>query len=89
MQLDDLKKVPFTRRPRWHNHVERSDNWLKAEVQKLNPLGGRDSGRPKKTWSGVIRLDWLALGLTETHPSGGNLGVVHLEMCRQTGLWIN
>ena len=49
MQLDHLKKVPLTRRQRWHKHVERSDNWLKVEVQKLNPIGGRDSGGPKRT----------------------------------------
>ena len=85
MQLDDRKKVSLTRRPRWHNHVERSASWLKAEVQKLNPVGGRDSGRPKKTLSEVFRLDYLALGLTETYHYEGNLGLVHLEMCRQTG----
>ena len=87
MKLDDLKKVSLTRRLRWHNHVERCHSWLKAEVQKLNPVGGCDSGRPKKTWSEVIRLDRLALGLTWTLPSEGNLGALHL--CRQTGLWIN
>ena len=85
MQLEDLKKVPLIRRLRWHNHVERSNSWLKVEVQKLNPVGGRDSDRPKKTWWEVIRRDCLALGLTEARPSEGNLGVVQLEMCRQTG----
>ena len=56
------------RRLRWHGHVERSLGWLK-KVQKLNPIGGRGRGRPKKTWTAVIDMDCLALGLTETHPT--------------------
>ena len=84
MKLDDMEKVPLTRRLRWHNHVERSDSWLK-NVLKLNPVGGRDSGRPKKIWSEVIRQDCLSSSLTETHPSEGNLRGVHLEVCRHAG----
>ena len=84
MKLDDMEKVLLIRRLRWHNHVERSDSWLK-KVLTLNPVGGRDSGRPKKIWPEVIRRDCLSPGLTETHPSEGNFGVVHLEVCRQTG----
>ena len=57
MWLDDLEKVFCTRRLRWHGYVERSDGWLK-KVQKLNPTGGRGHGRPKKTWTGVIGMDW-------------------------------
>ena len=49
---------------------------------------GRESGRAKKTWSEVIRLDCLTLGLTEAGPPfRRKLGVLHLEMCRQTGPW--
>ena len=81
MILDDIEKVPLIRRLRWHNH---NDRWLK-KVLKLNPVGGRDSGRPKKIWSNVIPRDCLSASLTETHPSEGKLGVVHLEVCRQTG----
>ena len=84
MKLDDMQKVPLTRRLRWHNHVESSDSWLK-NVLKLNPVGGRDSGRPKKIWSEVIRQDCLSSSLTETHPSEGNLRGVHLEVCRHAG----
>ena len=62
MQLDDLAKVLRTRRIRWHGHVERSDGWLKKD-QKLNPTGGRGRCRPKKTWTQVIDMDRLALGL--------------------------
>ena len=84
MKLDDMEKVPLPHRLRWHNHVERSDSCLK-KVLKLNPVGGREHGQPMKTWSEVIRRGCLAPGLTETHPSEGNLGVVHLEKCRHTG----
>ena len=56
------------RRLRWHGRVERSLGWLK-KLQKLNPIGGRGRGRPKKTWTAVIDMDCLALGLTETHPT--------------------
>ena len=77
MQLGDLEKVPRAHRLRWHNHVERSDSWLK-KAQKHNTVGGRDRGRPKKTWSEVIPLDCLAPGPTGTHPSEGNIGVVYL-----------
>ena len=45
MQLDNLEKVPLIPRLRWHNHVERRESKLK-KVQKLNPVGGRDPGRP-------------------------------------------
>ena len=62
------------RRLRRHTNVQRSESCLK-KVQK--PVAGRDRCRSKKTWSEVIRLDCLAPGLTETHPSDGNLGVVY------------
>ena len=39
-----------------------SDVWLK-KLQKVSPGRGRGRGSPKKTWSEVIRLDWLALAL--------------------------
>ena len=65
MQLDDLAKVLRTHWLRWHGHAEHSDGWLK----KLDPTGGRDRGHPKKTWTEVIDMDHLVLGLTETHPS--------------------
>ena len=54
---------------RWHGHLKRSDGWLK-KVQKLNPTGGHGRGHHKKTWTEVIDMDRLMLGLTETHPSG-------------------
>ena len=52
--------------------------WRKS--QKLNSIGGRDRGRPKKTWAEVIHMDCLALGLIETHPSDRKLGVADLEV---------
>ena len=67
MQLDNLAKVLRTWWLRRHGHAERSDGWLK-KVQKLNPTGGSGRGRPKKTWTEVIDMECLALGLTETHP---------------------
>ena len=63
IQPDNLEQVLRTRRLRWHGHVARSDGWLK-KVMKLTPGGGR----PKKIWSEMIRKDYLALGLIETHP---------------------
>ena len=84
MKLEDMEQVPLTRRLRWHNHVERSDSWLKNALI-LNPVGGRGSGRPKKIWSEVIRQDCLSSSLTETHPSEGNRRGVHLEVCRHAG----
>ena len=83
MQLDDLERVPRTRRLRWHNHVERIDSWLKS--QETQSCRSRDRGRPKKTWLEVIRLDCLAPGLTDGHPAVENLGIVRFEICRQTG----
>ena len=68
MQLDDLVKVLHTHWLGWHCHVERSNGWLK-KVQKLNPTGGHSLGCPMKTWTEVIDMDCLVLGLTETHPS--------------------
>ena len=68
MQLDDLAKLFHTRRLRWHGHVECSDGWWK-KVQKLNPTGSLDCGRSKKTWTEVIIMDRLVLGLIETHLS--------------------
>ena len=58
-----------------------SDGWLK-KVQKLNPVGGCDRGRPKT----LGRRDSPGLPspesttVAETHPSEGNLGLVHLEV---------
>ena len=65
MQLDDLAKVLRIRWLRLHGHVECSDGWLK-KVQKLNPTRDCGRGRPKKTWTEVIDMDCLTLGLTET-----------------------
>ena len=87
MHLDDLAKLHVLRirRLRCHGHVERSDGWLK-KVQKLNPTGGRDRGCPMKTWTEVIGMKRLALGLKQTHPSdrkacSGRLGcVVRLDL---------
>ena len=45
-QLNDSAKVLRTLRIRWHDHVERSDGWLK-EIQKLNLRGGPGRGRSR------------------------------------------
>ena len=73
MQPDDLANVLHTRRLRWHGHVKRSDGWLKR-IQKLNPIGDHGRGRPRKTWTEVIDMDRLAMGLVETHPSDRKAG---------------
>ena len=67
MELDDMERVSPTRRLRWHNHVELNDSWLK-KVLKLNPVGGRDSGRPKKIWSEMIFRDYLSSSLRPILP---------------------
>ena len=69
MQLDNLAKVLRTHRLRWIG--AKYVGWL-VEVQKLNLAGDRCGGRPKKTWTEVIDMDRLALGLTETHTSNRN-----------------
>ena len=51
--------------------------WRK--IQKLNPTGGRGRGHPKKTWTEMIDMDCLALGLRPILPTG-KLGVVELEV---------
>ena len=63
---------------RWHSHVECSNNWLK-KVQKLNSTGCRGRGHPKKTWTEVIDMDCLALGLAETHPSDWRVWIGRLR----------
>ena len=67
IQLDDLAKVLRNCELQWHGHVECSNGWLN-KVQSLNPTGRRGRGHPKKTWTEVIDMDHLALGLSETHP---------------------
>ena len=84
MQLEGLAKVLCALQLRWHGHVERSDGWLK-KVQKLNPTRGRGRGHPKKTWTEVIDIDCLVLGLAETHPSERKAWSGRLTKCCQTG----
>ena len=55
-----------------------SNGWLK-NVQKLNPTSDRGRGRHKKTWTELIDMDRLALGLSPTHPTG-KLGGIDLEV---------
>ena len=64
----DLANVLHTRRQRSHRHVERGNGWLK-KFQKLNSTGGSGRGRPKKTWTEMINMYCLTLGVTATHPS--------------------
>ena len=52
MQHGDLAKVLRTHGLSDHGHVEISDGW-----QKVNPIRGRDCGRPKEIWTEVMRLD--------------------------------
>ena len=66
MQIDDWTQVLRSRRLRWHDHVERSDGWLK-KVRKLNPTGGSSRGCPKKIWTEMINNDCLLL--IQNHPS--------------------
>ena len=54
------------RRLRWYGHVMRMDG--DSGVKKclsLDVPGTRGRGRPRKTWSEVVRSDLRALGLTE------------------------
>ena len=67
-----------TRQLRWYGHVEYSDVQLK-KFSKLNLTGGRGPGHPKKTWTEVINMDCLALGLTETHLSDRKAWSVRLR----------
>ena len=68
MQLKDLAKVLCTRWLRWHGYVKHRDGCLK-KVQKLNPIVCRGCGHPRETWTKVIGMDCLALGVVEIHPS--------------------
>ena len=78
MQLDDLAKVLCTHQHWWHGHVEHSNGWLK-KVQKLDPTGGRGRGGPKKTWTEVIDIKRLVLGLIDQSHRHGR----HQAACRE------
>ena len=67
-QLDDMAAVHLIHQLSWHGHVELSDGCLK-KVKKLKSTGGCGHGQPNKTWTEVIDMGRLGLGLTETNPS--------------------
>ena len=53
------------RRLRWYGHVMRmDDNSSVKKCQTLDVVGTRGRGRPRKTWSEVVKTDLRALDLT-------------------------
>ena len=51
--IRDLDVVLRTGGMGWFGHVERSTGWI-PEVRRLNVVAQRGSGRPGKSWDGVI-----------------------------------
>jgi hypothetical protein len=64
--IESVKDALKRRRLRWWGHIERREesNWLKR-CQKLEVLGKRLTGRPKKSWREVVKRDLKDWGLKE------------------------
>ena len=65
--IQDLDTVLRTSRMRWFGHVECSTGWI-AKVPKLNVVGQKRPGRPKKTWDVVLVDDRKKLGMDSANP---------------------
>ena len=76
MQLDDLAKALHPRWLRWHSRIKCNGGWVK-KFYKLNLMECCSHGHLKKTWTEVIGMDCLVLGVSETHPS------IHPYLTRQ------
>ena len=60
--VQDLDVVLRTGGVGWFGHVERSTGWI-SEVRKLNVVAQKGSGRPRKSWDGVMGGDRKRLGV--------------------------
>ena len=63
--IDSITSELQTQRLRWFGHIERRDesDWLK-KVRHLEVNGSRGRGRPRKTWSQVIKDDLRGKNIT-------------------------
>jgi hypothetical protein len=65
--LLDLDNVLRENRLRWYGHVQRSNGAIKTAYD-FKVIGKRGRGRPKMTWSQLIKKDCSAWGLSTSDP---------------------
>ena len=65
--LFDIDTVVRERRLRWYGHVLRSNGPLK-NAYDLKVAGKRGRGRPKMSWTQVLKKDCESWGLAKTDP---------------------
>ena len=63
----DLETLITSHRLRWYGHVQRSDNTIK-QITNYDVTGPRPRGRPKKTWSEMVKADIKKCNMTNVDP---------------------
>ncbi len=65
--LEDISSAAGTRRLCWYGHVCRSEDSI-VTVWKMEVVGKRGRGRPRKTWDECVRKDRKDRDLLDVNP---------------------